>query len=77
MTTFNRRRLLQLAGLGAAGAGLPGRAFADLRPDAIEAAAATTDRTVRLSGDGVGMTPAQYAALLVRLLDEQAITPDS
>ena len=78
MTTFNRRRLLQVAALSAAGAGLPARAFAGLRPEAIEAAAeVTNDRTVRLSGDGVGLTPTQYAALLVRLLDEKAMTPDS
>jgi len=76
MTTFNRRRLFQLAGL-AAGAGLPASAFAGLRPEAIVAAAETRERTVRLSGDGVGLTPAQYAALLVRLLDEKAMTPDS
>ena len=76
MTTFNRRRLFQLAGL-AAGAGLPPSAFAGLRPEAIVAAAETGERTVRLSGDGVGLTPAQYAALMVRLLDEKAMTPDS
>jgi len=76
MTTFNRRRLLQLAGL-AAGAGLPASAFAGLRSDAFEAAVESSDRTVRLSGDGVGLTPTQYAALLVRLLDEKAMTPDS
>ena len=76
MTTFNRRRLFQLAGL-AAGAGLPPSAFAGLRPEAIVTAAETGERTVRLSGDGVGLTPAQYAALLVRLLDEKAMTPDS
>jgi len=76
MTTFNRRRLFQLAGL-AAGAGLPASAFAGLRPEAIVTAAETGERTVRLSGDGVGLTPAQYAALLVRLLDEKAMTPDS
>jgi len=76
MTTFNRRRLFQLAGL-AAGAGLPPSAFAGLRPEAIVAAAETGERTVSLSGDGVGLTPAQYAALMVRLLDEKAMTPDS
>ena len=76
MTTFNRRRLFQLAGL-AAGAGLPASAFAGLRPEAIVTAAETGERTVRLSGDGVGLTPAQYAALMVRLLDEKAMTPDS
>jgi threonine aldolase len=32
---------------------------------------------VRLSGDGLGLTPAQYASLLTRLLDEKGMVPDS
>jgi threonine aldolase len=30
-----------------------------------------------LSGDGVGLSPAQYAGLLARLIDEKGIAPDS
>src|SRR5205814_1056005 len=41
------------------------------------AAAATDDRTVRLSGDGLGLSPAQYAAVLTRILDERGVAPDS
>jgi len=48
VTRINRRRLLQLAGLGAAGAALPDRAFAGARRGANEAAAEASDRTVRL-----------------------------
>jgi threonine aldolase len=70
MTTFNRRRFL-------ISAGLPGLALGAMRTDAIAVPADAGDRTVRLSGDGVGLTPAQYATLLTRLLDEKAMTPDS
>ena len=71
MTTINRRRFLTAAGLS-------GLALGAVKGEAIGAAAADgTDRTVRLGGDGVGLSPAQYAALLARLLDEKAMTPDS
>jgi threonine aldolase len=69
--SINRRRFL-------AAAGLPALAFSAARGEAIGAPAdAAADRTVRLSGDGVGLTPAQYAMLLTRLLDEKSMTPDS
>jgi threonine aldolase len=70
MTRFNRRRFLMAAGL-------PGLALGAVRTDAIGVPSDPADRTVRLSGDGIGLSPAQYAALLTRLLDEKAITPDS
>jgi threonine aldolase len=68
--SMNRRRFL-------ATAGLPALAYGAVRAEAAGVAADTADRTIRLSGDGVGLTPAQYAALLARLLDEKAMTPDS
>jgi threonine aldolase len=69
--SINRRRFL-------AAAGLPALAFGASRGEAIGAPAdAAADRTVRLSGDGVGLTPPQYTALLTRLLDEKSMTPDS
>jgi threonine aldolase len=68
--SINRRRFL-------AAAGLPALAFGAARGEAIGAPADAADRTVRLSGDGVGLTPAQYAMLLTRLLDEKSMTPDS
>ena len=73
----HRRRFLQLGGLGAGlGAFVPGGAFGGSGA-AIAAAADADDRLVRLSGDGLGLAPAQYARLLTRLLDEKAMTPDS
>jgi threonine aldolase len=74
---LHRRRFLEIGSLGAGLAALaPGVAFG--RSDAaIAAAADADDRLVRLSGDGLGLTPAQYARLLTRLLDEKAMTPDS
>jgi threonine aldolase len=39
--------------------------------------ASADDRRVRLSGDGLGLSPVEYAALLHRLLDEKGIVPDS
>ena len=35
------------------------------------------DRVVRLSGDGLGLNPAQYARLLSKLADESPVAPDS
>lgn len=76
--TLDRRRFLQLGSLGAGmTAGVPGLALAGARFDTDGAPATADDRTVRLSGDGVGMNPVQYAGLLNRLLDEKAMTPDS
>ena len=78
LTTLNRRRFLRLGGLGAwLTAGVPGLSFAGASLRADGAGATAEDRTVRLSGDGVGLNPNQYAALLTRLLDEKAMTPDS
>jgi len=68
--SMNRRRFL-------ATAGLPALAYGAVRTEAGSLPADAADRTIRLSGDGVGLTPAQYAALLARLLDEKAMTPDS
>jgi threonine aldolase len=72
MTSLKRRRFLQLGSL-AAGLAVPG-----FTPGGVHAAAAgADDRRVKLSGDGLGLSPAEYAALLHRLLDEKGIVPDS
>ena len=68
---MDRRHFLAAAGLPA----LAVRAAPAGKTGAPAEAAA--DRTVRLSGDGLGLTPPQYAALLTRLLDEKSMTPDS
>lgn len=82
MSTFDRRRLLRLGTLG----GAVGGALAGL-PDgwpSLQAAQRTAsrgndpaeDRTVRLTGDGLGLTPAQYAHVLTGLAD-RGIASDS
>jgi threonine aldolase len=62
-----------------AAAGWPALALGVARTGSGEAASVdvSADRTVRLSGDGISLTPPQYAALLGRLLDQQSMTPDS
>ena len=62
-----------------AAAGLPALALGVSRTNGGEAAPVdvSADRTVRLSGDGIPLTPPQYAALLTRLLEQQSMTPDS
>jgi threonine aldolase len=67
---MNRRSFL-------ATAGLPALVIGGAAVDRAGAAAVADDRTVRLSGDGLGLTPPQYTALLARLLDEKSMTPDS
>jgi threonine aldolase len=78
MTRVNRRRFLEIGGISAGG----GLAFPTLARAAAQRGRATgaadpDDSLVRLSGDGLGLTPAQYSRLLLRLADERAITPDS
>jgi threonine aldolase len=62
-----------------AAAGLPALALGASRTNARETAPAdvSADRTVRLSGDGLSLTPPQYTALLGRLLEQHSMTPDS
>ena len=78
MTTLNRRRFLQLGGVGAGlGLGAPGVAVGVPQRDVAATGADADDGQVRLSGDGLGLTPAQYSRLLIRLCDERGIAPDS
>lgn len=80
MTNVSRRRFLELAGVGAAvGPGIPSSAVAGGRSDTHAPVADTDadDRLVRLSGDGLGLTAAQYSRLLLRVIDEKGIAPDS
>ena len=71
MRSLDRRRFLQLGSLSA-GLAVPRVARAAPAP-----AGDVDDRRVRLSGDGLGHTPLEYAALLHRLIDEKGIVPDS
>src|SRR5215471_12142335 len=73
---MKRRQFLRLGSLGS-GLAL-GTSVEPWRLTAAEAAAAAVDdRTVHLSGDGLGLTPPQYTALMTRLLEEKALVPDS
>src|SRR5262245_36132305 len=78
-TTFDRRRFLRLGALGAGAAmGSPvGPVSAVTRVASGDGVAEAKERTVRLVGDGLGLRPPQYAALLNRLLDEHNMVPDS
>jgi threonine aldolase len=74
---FDRRRFLQVAGVGTAwGLGAPSLSHAGTSEERGGAAEAD-DTVVRLSGDGLGLTPAQYARLLERLIEEKGLAPDS
>ncbi|MGH9385733.1 MAG: threonine aldolase family protein [Vicinamibacterales bacterium] len=74
---MNRRRFLQVGGAGAGlGLALPGATLGAAHTTRISEPE-TDDKVIRLSGDGLGLTPPQYSRLLTRLLDEQSMTPDS
>ena len=77
MTTIDRRRFLEVGTLGV-GYGLtaagPNPAHAQARAAAIPGAAATE---VRLSGDGLGLTPAESAQLWTVLSADGGIVRDS
>ena len=79
MTTLNRRRFIHLGGIAAPGLGLnlPAPAFERLKAAQLTADADRDDRLVKLRGDGLGLSPAQYSHLLVRLAEETGITEDS
>jgi threonine aldolase len=75
--TVNRRRFLQLGGIGTTAIGLGLADVASAAAQAPRLASADDDRVVRLSGDGLGLTPAQYTRLLTRLADEKGFATDS
>jgi threonine aldolase len=79
MTTLNRRRFLQVGGAATTGLGLGSRGlgFGTIGLEVGTGSAAADDQLVRMSGDGLGLTSAQYSRLLVRLADEKGIAPDS
>jgi threonine aldolase len=71
MARIDRRQFVRIGGLASGiAASLPRFASGGAIDDGA-------DRTVRLSGDGVGLTPTQYAGLLNRLLEAANFAPDS
>jgi threonine aldolase len=78
MDKIGRRRFLQFGGIGAGlGMGIPGWVRGGSRSDGVVSTADAEDRTIRLSGDGLGLSPAQYARLLTRLIDEKGLVQDT
>jgi threonine aldolase len=75
MARLNRRAVLHLGGIGGAwaGAGLPSLAWAAAQSGAADGKG--EDRVVRLTGDGLGLTAAQYARTLAELA-ERGIAED-
>ena len=74
----NRRTFLKAGALGAAGTmPLAWDAIAQQAKGPGESATAVDGRTVKLTGDGVALSPAEYARLVVRLADEKNLVPDS
>jgi threonine aldolase len=71
MARVDRRQFVRLGGLASGlAAGFPRLAFGGALDD-------RADRTVRLSGDGLGLAPAQYAGLLNQLIEATGVAPDS
>ena len=68
MRTLNRRRFIARAA-GATGLGLGLPAVVGAQEAASQRSAEAAERTVRLSGDGLGLTPLQYSRLLARLVE--------
>jgi threonine aldolase len=72
---MNRRRFVQLGGLGATVLTLspvPARSQVANSPTPSD-----DDQVVRLTGDGLGLTPLQYSRLLTRLADDAGLSEDS
>src|SRR5262245_50427228 len=68
---MRRRDLLQLVGAGTAAA------WAARAPVCAAAEPTPSDHTVRLSGDGIGLTPRAYAQLLDRLCAQANVEEDN
>src|SRR5262245_50217869 len=76
MTTVDRRRFIAGAAAGT-GFGLAFPAVVGAQSAAGQRSEDAAERTVRLSGDGVPLTPLQYSQLLARLAEERRIGADS
>ena len=75
--SLNRRQFLELGTLGGvAGLALPGSAAAR-QTQTPRNGDPDTDQTVTLTGDGIPLSPTQYARLLARITDEQGVAADN
>jgi threonine aldolase len=72
----DRRQFLEVAAAGS-GWALASTSFSQVAAGRGGAARDGDDTLVRLFGDGLGLSPAQTATLLKRLIDEQGLAPDS
>ena len=78
MTKLNRRRFLELGSVaGARGVTTPGFVIGATQRKGGNAAQDADDRVIRLSGDGLGLTAAQYSRLLTHLAEGKGIVPDA
>jgi len=74
----NRRTFLKAGALGAAGTlPLGWTAIAQQAAASRRSAPAIANGTVKLTGDGLALSPAEYAQLVVRLVEEKNLAPDS
>jgi hypothetical protein len=72
----NRRTFLKAGALGAAGTlPLAWDAIAQQAAGSRQNAPVTADRTVKLTGDGLALSPSEYARLVVRLVEEKNLVP--
>lgn len=76
MKTLDRRRFIQVGGIGTVAFGAGVSRAIGAQPAATRSAV-PDDKLVRLSGDGLGLSPAQYARLLAQLAEERGIAADS
>ncbi len=75
MATVNRRRFLHIGGAWTTGLGLG--ALYPSQTARAQSGSEADQRWVRLSGDGLGLDPAQYAQVLTQVSEERGIDPDS
>ena len=76
MASINRRRFFKSGAAGLTGLGMLPALGSGLAAGQSPAPGAE-DRIVRLTGDGLGLTPAQYSRLLARLAEERRIGVDN
>jgi threonine aldolase len=77
VTSIDRRAFLTTGAIASSLGGLRAQAAATPTREAAPHRSGDEDRTIWLSGDGLGLTPAEYSRVLARLSEEKGIAPDS